>query len=145
MSHDRRGLTVLEVLLTLGILGVVTMVGTPIYLGLKNRHEVNTAATILAQTLRRAQMLSQAMDGDTSWGVAIQAGKIILFQGNSYAQRQPAEDEEYLIASGLVVGGLSEVVFTKLTGQTLTTGQISFQGDNYQRLITINDQGIVYF
>src|SRR3989338_10957347 len=90
------GFTLIEVLLSITAIAIIAGISIPVYQSFKNRNDLDIAATVFAQTARRAQVLAQAADGDTSWGARAQSGSITLFKGGSYATRDASYDETYL-------------------------------------------------
>lgn len=116
----------------------------PMYRTFLIRDDLDIAATTLAQNLRRAQALSQAADGDTTWGVHVGVGSILIFKGANYVSRDASFDENTSITTTIVPTGISEVVFAKTTGMPTATGTFSFTSQaNETRTITINEKGTV--
>ncbi len=139
------GFTLLEVLLAIAILALITGIGLPIFRSWQISNDLEVAATITAQSLRRAQFLSQAVDGDQGWGVKIQPGQVIIFQGNSFTARDTTKDELFDISGHITVSGLTEVVFSKFYGIPQNTGAITFSSNNQIRNIIINSKGVVFY
>jgi hypothetical protein len=80
---------------------------------------------------------------NSSWGVAYQSSKIILFQGASYTSRNPAFDEVFAVSPSVNISGLTEVVFQRKTGLPQTTPTITISSIGTTKVITINSQGVV--
>lgn len=140
------GFTLLEVLLSIAVITIIAGISVPIYQLLQVRNNLDIATVAIAQTLRRAQTLSQAVASDTSWGVAIASETITLFQGTSYATRDTAFDEVFETSINVVPSGVSEIVFTKFTGLPQTTGTITLTSNtNETRIITVNAKGMVSY
>jgi prepilin-type N-terminal cleavage/methylation domain-containing protein len=138
--------TLLEVLLSVAIVGVLTAISIPVSRNLLIKNDVDVAAVNVVQTLRRAQILSQASDGDTTWGVRIQVGSITLFKGESYAVRDADFDEIFDLPNSITPSGLPEIVFAKLTGYPQITGTLTLTtsiGD--VRSISINAKGTIEY
>lgn len=140
------GFTLLEVLFSVALIAAVFAASMFVYQVFQERNDLDIATTTVAQTLRRAQVISQAVDGDTSWGVSIQSGSITLFKGVSFAARDSAYDEIFDVQTNITPSGVSEIVFTKFTGLPQTTGTITFTSSaNEIRNITINAKGTVSY
>lgn len=136
------GFTLIEVLLSLTVIAVIVGVSAPIYQSFQNRNELDLATQSVVQSLRRAQILSQANDGDSTWGVYAESGSIVLFKGSSYAGRDSNYDELFDIPTNMGITGLTEIVFSKLTGYPNTTGTLAITSVNGEsRNITINSRG----
>lgn len=143
---NRQGFTFLEILLVVALVGILAGLSLPIYNIYKERNDIDVAVNTTAGALRRAQVLSQAVDGDTSWGVYIDTNNIIIFKGTNYAGRDTDFDEEYNLSRNFTVSGLSEVVFAKFTGLPQSTGDIILTTNNNEsRTITINSQGMLEY
>jgi prepilin-type N-terminal cleavage/methylation domain-containing protein len=140
-----RGFTLLEVLLSITLIGIISGIGAVVYQQLQNRNDLDMAAASVARSFRRAQALSQAIDGDTTWGVRINTGSITLFQGASYATRVTSFDEVTNISSSIAPAGFVEAVFSKLTGLPQSSGTLTLTGSNDSRTITLNAQGTISY
>lgn len=146
MRSSVRAFTLLEVLLSVAALTVIAGISLPIYQSFQVRNDLDIAATTVVQSCRRAAVLAQASDGDTNWGVHIQPGSIVLFQGTIYAVRNETFDEIFTMPTSIMPSGMSDVVFEKFTGMPMTTGTTTLTSStNETRTITINAKGMVNF
>lgn len=144
--QKKNGITLLEVLLVLATIVVIAAMSLPVYGGMQVKNSLAIQVNTVAQNLRRAQTLSQAVDGDTTWGVYLQSGSITMFQGASYASRDVSFDEVFVVPTNIVFSGVQEVVFTKFTGLPETTGTISLTSINDEtKNLTINEKGLVSY
>lgn len=141
----KRGFTLLEMLLSVAIIALIAGMGVPVYQSFQNRNELDIAANALAQSLHRAQVLSQNQDGDSSWGVHIATGTITVFQGNSFASRDAEFDEVSVIPSSMMYTGTDEYVFSELFATT-TMGTTTLTSiNNESRSIVVNERGRVEY
>lgn len=140
-----RGFTLLEVILSLTVVVILTGLSLPVYRTLMTKNDLDVATVTVVQTLRRAQTLSIAVDGDTNWGVKVQSEGITLFKGTSYALRDSTFDETFAIPTTITTGGVSETIFSKLLGAPQTTGTITLSTDNNSSSITLNSKGMVSY
>lgn len=140
----KKGFTLLEVLLSVAILSLVAGFGAPIFQSFQTRNSLDIAAVEIAQSMRRAQILAQAADGDTTWGVSIQSGQTTLFRGASFAGRDTDYDEAFDLPSSITPSGVGEIVFAKLTGLPQTTGAVTLTSStNETRSVAVNSKGVV--
>lgn len=140
------GFTLIEVLLSVVAIGVIAGISVPLYQSFQVRNDLDIATVEIAQSVRRAQTLSEAVDGDVSWGIKIQSGSIIVFKGASYAVRDTTFDEVFEVPTSITPSGIAEVIFTKFTGLPQTTGTIILTSNNNEtRIITINAKGIINY
>lgn len=140
------GMTLIEILLSISFIAIVSSIGLAIASVYQTRNDLALTATGIAQTLRRAQTRSQAVDDDSQWGVKIQSGTFTLFKGTSYAARSTTSDEIYAIPSTMTPSGTTEFVFTRFTGDPSATGTVTITGiDNDQRNITLHEKGRIEY
>lgn len=139
-----KGFTLIELILVIATITVLAGIAIPVYSLLQVRNDLDVATNTTIQTLRRAQTLSQAIDGDTAWGVKAQQSDITLFKGASYSTRDTNFDEVYSLSGNVTPSGVSEVVFSKLLGNPNTTGILTLTSSNNEvQNITINSKGFL--
>ena len=140
------GFTLIEVLLSLSVMALIAGMGASIYASYEQQNALDIATGTIVENLRRASALSEAMEGDASWGVSIGTSTVTLFQGSNFAGRNQNFDETFQISRSITPSGLSEVVFLKATGTPQTTGTITLTTTaNATSSITINAKGMVAF
>lgn len=143
---NQEGFSILEIALVVVIFGIMASFGVPVFNDFKIRNDLDIATNNVVNSLRRAQILSQAMENDSQWGVYVTTSQAIIFQGESYVSRDASYDESLEILSTFKLSGLEEVVFRKMTGNTSTTGSIVISTANDEsRTITVNSRGTVSF
>ena len=139
-----KGFTLIELLLSLALMALLAVMSVPVYQSFQVRNDLDIAAVTLAQTLRRAELLSQAVDGDSTWGVRIESGFITLFKGANYGARDFNFDEKLIVPTSITQSGAQEFVFAKLSGAPQSTGTVIFTSSiNETRTITVNARGTV--
>ena len=142
VSH--KGFTLPEVLLSVALLTIIGGMSIPMYRVFMVRDELDSAATTLAQNLRRAQMLSRSSSGDMTRGVHVGVGSILIYKGSNYVLRDSSFDENTSIPTTIVPTGTTEVTFSKVTGLPSATGTFTLTSQaNEKRTITINEKGTV--
>ncbi|KRT67513.1 MAG: hypothetical protein XU08_C0002G0058 [candidate division WWE3 bacterium CSP1-7] len=142
----RGGFSLLEVLLSVTLIGVIGAFGAPLYLRLQVKNDLDLAAVSVAQSWRRAQVLTQVVEGDSVWGVRVQSGGITLFKGASYAARDSSYDEVFAMPTAISPSGLLETTFSKVFGRAQTTGTMTLTSLNGEaHALTINAYGMVQY
>lgn len=140
-----KGFTLLEVLLVIALLAILSGISIPVYQSFQFKSDLDLATLDVSQSLRRAQILAQSVDGDMSWGVKTESEKITLFKGASFESRDENLDEIFNIPANVTFSGLKEVVFTKFSGLPEETGTLDIFSNNNQRSVIINQKGILEY
>lgn len=146
MRTTQRGFTLIEMVMTIAMVAVLAAISLPVYRQFQVQNDVDVAAITTTQSLRRAQLLAQAGEGDSEWGVRVDAASITVFKGATYAGRDALQDEVFSYPSTISRSGVQEVVFSRIVGEPSTTGTITFtsvEGD--ARSVTINAKGMVSY
>ena len=139
-----KGFTLLEILLSVAAITIISGMSIPVYQSFQVKDALDIAVVSTAQSLRRAQNLSFASDGDSSWGTKIASGSITVFKGASFDSREASFDEVFDVPTSISPSGVGEIVFNKLTGEPQTVGAIVFTSSiNETATLTINGKGMV--
>lgn len=141
-----KGFTLVEVFFSIAAIGIIAGISIPVYQSFQVRNDLDIAAVEIVQILRRAQTLSQAVDGDSAWGVYVAPGLMTLFKGAGYAVRDSSFDEGIEIPASVTPSGVQEIVFERFTGLPQTIGTITLASyANESRDIVINAKGMVSY
>lgn len=136
----------MEIVLSVALIAILGVIATPLYRSYLVISDLNTAVFTVVQSLRRAQVLSQAVESDSSWGLKTQNESIFIFKGTSFAARDTEFDETFSVSSSVSFSGLQEVVFEKLSGLPGTTGTFVLSTDAGQsRNVVVNEVGMVEY
>ncbi len=119
----RFGFALIEMILVIGIMGVVGGMAIPLYRDYQIRNDLNLATEQVTQGLARARLLAQSGQDDSGWGFYVPAG--VLYKGDSYIGRDSSYDETYPMPSTIMAAGLSEVSYARLAGTPSGTGSIT--------------------
>ncbi len=138
------GFTLIEILVAIGLIGILVFLSIPFYQSFQVESQLDSITEEIVQTLRRAQSKAMASQADSKFGVKLTSGQYTLFKGDSYATREVVYDEDFNIPDTLSISGLTEIVFDKLKGTTLNTGNITITSvNNNSKTININEVGRV--
>jgi prepilin-type N-terminal cleavage/methylation domain-containing protein len=139
-----QGFTLIEMVLSMACITIIAGMSIPAYNSFQIKNDLDTAATSLATSLRRAQVLAQSGSGDSMWGVYTATGSILIYKGSSYVARDTSKDETTTISPAIIISGLKEVSFGKMWGLPTTIGTTTLTSlSNDIRAITINQKGMV--
>lgn len=138
--------TLMEVMLSVAMITLITGLSLAVFYGFQSRNDLEVAANTFAQSYHRAQTLSQSVEDDSSWGIKVQSGSIVIFKGASYIGRDDDYDEIFEMPSTITTSGVQEIVFAKLTGAPDTSGLTTLTSiNNESKNITTNSKGMVSF
>lgn len=136
------GFTLIELLLTVSIFLLIGTFSANFYTNFLTQNAVSNTQDQFLGSLRKAQMYAMIGKRGTNWGVHYGSNKITLFSGTSYAARTQAYDENYSVNPNIIVGGVTDIVFTRITGTPNTSGTITITGNSNSKTMTINIQGV---
>lgn len=140
----KNGFTLLELLLAISLMGILAVLATPMYLSLQAENEMSITAITIEDILHRAQLKSQAVDGDSAWGVNIKTGSLIIFKGQNFINRDQAFDENYSLTGAVDLSGTTEIIFSPLFGTPNIVGTIQLAHlDGRQTELSVNGMGII--
>jgi len=138
------GFTLVEMLLSITIIGMLSAMGVPLYASFVQRNDLDLAAQTVAGTLRRAEAYARAQNSDSAWSVEVQSTTVTLFLGTNFAGRNTNFDETYSLPGSVTPSGLGEVQFSKFSATPNTTGSITLTSTtNDTRTVTVNAKGMV--
>lgn len=141
---SRNGFTLLELLLSVGLMALLAGIAAPMYLSLQAENEVAISATSVGDLLRTAQARSLAVSGDSAWGVYLSGNVAVIFKGNSFSDRDQSFDENYNFSGAINFSGLNDIVFYKFSGWTMSSGtiKVSHQDGRFKN-VSINEAGVI--
>ncbi|KKU25889.1 MAG: hypothetical protein UX39_C0016G0010 [Candidatus Magasanikbacteria bacterium GW2011_GWA2_46_17] len=145
-----RGFTLIEILITLAIAGIVTLLVTGAFssaTGLKMLDKETALALSLLEQARNQTLSSKA---SSVYGVHFETAKTVLFVGPIYSASSNSNTVEPMnplvqISAITLVGGGSDVVFKRLTGETDQSGTVTLAlvaSSTRQKTITIFATGL---
>lgn len=143
MRGQNHGFTLIELLLTLALASILVGVSLPASRHLLVRNDLAAATTLYRQTLRRAQHLAKQNQYNSNWGVRVEPGAVIMFQGSSFSSRNSSFDERYEISPSLQISGSQETVFARVSGTTTATSTTLTSNLDTSSEIRVSSRGVV--
>lgn len=146
INKKQKGYTLLEVLLSVAIILIMAGLSIPVFQSFQNRNDLGVATEILANNLWRAQIFSANSKEDSQWGIKTGNGKVILFKGNDYQNRDQIFDEIYETSTTLSFSGDQEIIFKKLSGEPDAPKSFILTNINGKSIIVlVNEKGTVNY
>lgn len=143
---NQRGFTLVELLLSIVIIGLLVGLSTPLYRSFLSSNDLAMTTQQVAEIMRRAQTYARGVSGDSAWSVEVQSSAITLFKGTTFASRDASFDEVISMPGTISASGLGEVQFSKLSAQPNATGTITLTtGSGETKAVTINAKGMVSY
>ena len=154
---SRTGFTILELILTLAIIGIFGLVLLPNLFGRRNRNELDQTAQQIAAILREAQSRSVSQASSSAWGVHFEnaaepAPFYALFRA-IYAQetvvtvyRLPARVK--YVVSTLAPGATKDITFRQISGLAVastTIGIALLQEPGASSTVRVSSSGAVTY
>lgn len=139
--HSRRGVTLIELLISIAILMTILGVGFGFSARTYRRYIVDAERDTIVNIFLRARSRAMANVNGSAHGIYVGADDLIVFQGVSYASRAATYDEIYPRTAGLAISGPSEFVFQALHAAAAPSGTLTIGNEVKSVSIGINDEG----
>ncbi|MBI5401534.1 prepilin-type N-terminal cleavage/methylation domain-containing protein [Candidatus Wolfebacteria bacterium] len=136
-----KGLTLIEILITTAIITVIFSLGLVFGIDFYKNYAFHSERDVIVSVLEKAR--SQALNNinQKAHGVYFSGANYVIFQGNSYVERNPLFDLIIPKSYSVILSGLNEIVFSRLSGESNASGTITVSGDGRASDISINNEG----
>ncbi len=135
------GFTLIEVLVVIGLLGLVASLGSAIGFDTLGRSATREERDTLVSLLWSARTRALANMHESAQGVHIDGGQYVLFEGPSYDISDP--DNQMIPRNPAVtISGGPDIIFTQLSGGVSAgTGTLTMTGPTGMATVEINEAG----
>lgn len=140
----KSGFTLIEILLSIVMIGILSMISVPIYQSFQDKNNLNIATQTIVQALRQTQTYAYSGKEDSDWGVHIGAinpeaqESCIIFKGSDYDNRDQNFDELIDLPKNITHSANQDIIFTKFTGKApLSDIQIPISSNGKTKTIRI--------
>ncbi|MFA6257078.1 MAG: prepilin-type N-terminal cleavage/methylation domain-containing protein [Candidatus Paceibacterota bacterium] len=148
-NFHTRGLTIVEILVVLAVLGIILAVITPPFSKSREKQLVNTAVGDTLSSLSKARAETLASKDSSSYGVHFESGAVIIFKGTSYSAGAGDNEEISILApaniSNVTLGGTSggsgDLYFKRISGEPNKAGTVTISSPEFSKIITITATG----
>jgi len=139
----KKSFTLIELLISLGILGLILGISAPFLISFNNSQELDSVTDEMVSIFRKAQTNSINGEKDAIWGIDFsQLQKYILFSDNQTGPLFDTETYEIPKSISLTVNN-NRLKFEKLTGKINQNFEATLTGGNKQYKISINQEGTI--
>src|SRR3989344_5087517 len=144
-----KGFTLLEILISIAVISVVTVLIVSGFSSFRESARLNEAQSQILGILRDARNRTLSSEKNTQYGVHFENSRAVLFLGSFYNSGS-ASNEPYLFPpttriSEIGFGGPVDVIFTRLSGSASASGTVTIESiSNTSKIktITIISSGI---
>ena len=137
------GFTLLEILISIGVLTAIAAAGFPVTLDFYHSHQLTTERNSFIAAIRETRNQALSHVGNTDHGLLIASTSYTIFQGSSYAGRTQSQDQLIPHTDSVVISGPPEIVFQSLSGKATSTSFALTGTDNRTVFIMINTEGMI--
>lgn len=147
---SRRGVTIIELLVVLAVLGIIISVVIPQFSKTRENQVLKSGVQDILSSIDKARSQTLASLNSSEYGVYFEPDQIVIFKSNAF--NPDAEDNEIInivtpanisnVTLNLVSGTTGEIYFNRLSGSPSKTGTITISTTNYSKIITISATGV---
>jgi len=130
--NNSRGVTLIEVLVIIGLVGVIAAIGLVVSFGSFQRNSFSTQRELAVVLLQRARSRAMANIHESAHGFVITADKFVVFEDtDDSGAYEEANDVEEVVArdSNVSHSGIDEFLFEQLSGNAVSNGALDLVGN----------------
>lgn len=144
-----QGITALEILLVLSVLGVIFLIVIPHFSTIREMQVLKSGTEDILSSINKARGYTLSSLNSSEYGVHFQSDKVIIFKGKVFSD--VAGDNENIsltdpaVISDVTLGGVpasaGDFYFNRLSGAPSATGTITISSPSFSKVITISATG----
>ncbi|KKP85874.1 hypothetical protein A3B84_01125 [Candidatus Nomurabacteria bacterium RIFCSPHIGHO2_02_FULL_35_13] len=145
-----KGISVIEMLVTVAIIGILVTIALPQFSKMKENQVFKNAIEEIMSALHNAQSQSLASTNSSEYGVYFQPDLIVIFKGKTFSPEStdntiniipPANISNVFLDGNSSTTG--DIYFQRLSGAPSKTGTVTVSTPSYSKIITISVTGAV--
>ena len=149
-TFHKKGLSIAEILVALGIMALVVSIFLSTFISFRKNQALDKDTEAIVEVLVEARRQTLDSKNSSNYGVHLSAAQITSFTGGVYNSgdssniNYPLNSTDTILTISLVGGG-SDVVFNRLTGETSESGTVvvSSPGISRTKTVTIYKTGVI--
>ncbi|HJN62670.1 MAG TPA: prepilin-type N-terminal cleavage/methylation domain-containing protein [Candidatus Paceibacterota bacterium] len=146
-----RGFTLIEIIIAFVILAVLATVIFGVFRTFDESQALSRDVSNVVSIVERARQLTLFSKDSSKYGVHFASDEVVLFKGGSYYSSNPDNivtklHSKIFIQDINLNGGVSDLVFERLSGETEQNGTITLQSktdSSKTKTLTIEKTGLV--
>jgi len=148
----RRGITVIELLVVLAVLGIIFAVALPQFSKIRENQVLKSGVQDILSSIDKARSQTLASlnlnicSTCGNYGVHFQSDKVIIFRGVVFSASDVNNESIDIITPASITNFTfveGNMYFNRLTGSPSATGTVTISTTNYSKIITIWATGVV--
>lgn len=149
LNSQRKGFTLIEVLIVVAIIGVLSMIGANAFKKTSESENLNQQSAVALGMVEEARNNALASLNDSEYGIRFASTSVTLFRGKVYSVS--SSNKIYTYTNGVysapisIVGG-NDIYFNRISGEPSATGTITFKTSTngaLSKIMTISGTGII--
>lgn len=138
MNHHKQGFTLLELIITVALIGLIGSMTLPFLARFMERLTRESTTDQLVHAIYKSQQYAMDGKGNGVWGVCVVAQTVRFYQDSCAT---PITSEEITIPESITISGLTDISFTNRRGELLSPVTITLTTETDTETITINQAG----
>lgn len=148
---QKGGFTIIEIIISVAVIGIIAGVTIPSFIRFRNAQLIRNTTLAAVALFDEARSRTLASENLQTYGVYIEAHRLVLFAGSVFSEPQSINkqitlDGNLIISNISLSGGGASVVFDRLSGDTSQYGTLIIgltSSPIGQKTITITKTGSV--
>lgn len=136
----KKGFTILEIMLIIGILVIIFSLGLPITFDFYKNYQLQAEGDKFISLLEMTRNSSMVNLNQFPHGIYWDNDNFIIFEGSSFATRNQSQDQNFPRAKTISISGPNEIIFNSLSGQ-ITSSTFVFNNGDKSFNIYVNQEG----
>lgn len=152
MNHYKQGMTAIEILVVVVVLGIIFSITLPQFSKMRENQVLKNAVSDILSVVNKAQSKTLASEDSSSYGVHFESDKVIIFKGVSFVVGNVNNEIINIVSpaniSNVTINGASgtsgDIYFNRLSGSLNNTGinTVTVSTPAVSKIITIYSTGV---
>lgn len=149
-ANYKFGFTLTEILIVLGVMALLSGIIFSTFITFKKSEALNKDTETIVEVLRQARSQTMSSQNASQYGVHFTSSQVTIFTGATYSS-SASSNQNFILSSTdtlltiSLVGGGTDIVFSRLSGETSQNGTVVVSSPDTSRIktVTIYKTGLV--